>query len=638
MAFDTLLKLASTEHRFCFFIDGLDEYNVISTTSAYPPEHYIETDDEKGLEIRAGHREIAKVLLSAPKNEFVKICASSRPSNDIQSIFSECPTFQLEHLTKRDMEKFVHAQIPDCLRKQAAAEYEDCTGAIVENASGVFLWVSIATDTFVDGIVNGTKPSKLKAKLDKLPKKLGGPDGLYMSILQRLDPQQRAEFWSMSSIMLCPTREDILREVTPLFLSFAVEADPEEAIAMRTNFLDTKELKDRRENIKRRLRALGNLLEFHWNPFRFEEDYEGHVCFMHLTVKEFLLRADVKQKVTANIALSTLDTNVALLSTFLTMIKSLSISHNPGYHDRSKNVQGALYYAAQAEIATGAPQTESLDDLDATMTIICRRDPLERHISRSNRLHWNDREIVDRDGGCHDDFMSLAVEANLTLYIQQKLEHGYELADKPGSPLLAYAMVSSPATMRKQSDLSSASMIRLLLDHRANPDAVYEFECQCWAGRHEEYDSWPSQPSVWQMSLAFGTHNFQRHWKDSRWAKMVKTLLHHGSSPTTTVWGEYPGENKSKEHSALFVCLKISMLDLDCDPSLPKLVMSKGGSLRPGELEQLGDYARHEPAYFATRHAFLQYIFPRVQLSPPNDPDSDLNGGSDDDRDGDRFR
>jgi hypothetical protein len=77
MAFDTLLKLASTEHRFCFFIDGLDEYNVISTTSAYPPEYYIETDDEKGLEIRAGHRDIAKVLLSAPKNEFVKICASA---------------------------------------------------------------------------------------------------------------------------------------------------------------------------------------------------------------------------------------------------------------------------------------------------------------------------------------------------------------------------------------------------------------------------------------------------------------------------------------------------------------------------------------------------------------------------------
>jgi hypothetical protein len=635
MAFDTLLKLASTEHRFCFFIDGLDEYNVISTTSAYPPEYYIETDDEKGLEIRAGHRDIAKVLLSAPENEFVKICASSRPFNDIQSIFSECPTFQLEHLTKRDMEKFVYAQIPDCLRKQAATEYEDCTDAIVENASGVFLWVSIATDTFVDGIVNGTKPPKLLAKLIKLPKKLGGPDGLYMNILQRLDPQQRADFWSMSNIMLCPRPEYAWREVTPLFLSFAIEADPEEAIAMRVNFLDTKELKDRRENIKRRLRALGNLLEFHPSP------YQDHVRFMHLTVKEFLLRADVKQKVTANIAMSTLNLNVALLSTCLTMIKSISDSPHRDDENRSNIVEGALYYAAQAEIATGAPQTELLDDLDATISIICRRDPLERHTFRSNRLYWNDHEIVERDGGCHDDFMSLAVEADLTLYVQQKLEHGNVLADKPGRPLLAYAMVSGPATTKKQSDVSKASMIRLLLDHHANPNAVYEFECQCWAGGHEVFDSWPSQPSVWQMSLAFGLDSLFR-WRDegkhARWAEMVETLLYHGASPTTTVWGKGFGDNHPKEHSALFVCLQNTMVDLNCDPYLPKLVMSKGGSLRPGELEQLGDYARHEPAYFATRHAFLQYIFPRVQLSPPNDPDSDLNGGSDDDRDGDRFR
>jgi hypothetical protein len=443
----------------------------------------------------------------------------------------------------------------------------------------------------------------------------------------------------MSNIMLCPRPEHIWQEVTPLFLSFAVEADPEEAIAMRINFLDAKELKDRRENIKRRLIALGNLLEFHPNLYNDQD----HVRFMHLTVKEFLLRADVRQKVTANVAMSTLNLNVALLSTCLTMIKSLPDSHCRDDENCSGIVEGALYYAAQAEIATGAPQTELLDDLDATMTIICRRYPLERYTSRSNRLHWNDHGKVDHDGGCHNDFMSLAVEADLTLYVQQKLEHGYVLADKPGRPLLAYAVVSGSATMRKPSEFSKASMIRLLLDHHANPNAVYEFECQCWAGIHEEFDSWPSQPSVWQMSLAFGLDLFR--WPDepdegkhARWAEMVKTLLYHGASPTTTVWGKGFGDIYPKEHSAFFVCLQYTMLDLNCDPSLPKLVMSKGGSLRPGELEQLGDYARHEPAYFATRHAFLQYIFPRVQLSPPNDPDSDLNGASDDDRDGDRFR
>lgn len=133
-----------------------------------------------------------------------------------------------------------------------------------------------------------------------------------MSILERLDPQQRAEAWSMLNIML-HTRHNL----TPLVLSFAVEATPEDAIDMRVKFLDTSELEDRQENIKRRLRALGNLLELH----------KGLVVrVMHLTLREFLLRADVQRKLTSNIAISALDTNVALLSTCLTMIKSLKCS------------------------------------------------------------------------------------------------------------------------------------------------------------------------------------------------------------------------------------------------------------------------------------------------------------------------
>lgn len=110
-AFKSTLELASATRRFCFFVDGLDEYNVIATTSAYPPEYYLETDNEQGRKIRSGHRRIAQLLFDAANNGFVKICVSSRPSNDIRSVFSQCPTFQLELLTKRDMEVFVRCQV-----------------------------------------------------------------------------------------------------------------------------------------------------------------------------------------------------------------------------------------------------------------------------------------------------------------------------------------------------------------------------------------------------------------------------------------------------------------------------------------------------------------------------------------------
>ena len=181
IAFKDLLNLASTTQRFCFFVDGLDEYNVISTTSAHPPEYYLETDNEKGRKIRSGHRRIAQLLLDTANNGYVKICVSSRPSNDIQFVFSRCPTFRLELLTKGDMELFVRGQVLDCVRTMSqatAGDYEGCADAILENASGVFLWVNIATDILVDGIVNGIKPLLLREKPETLPTELGGTKGL----------------------------------------------------------------------------------------------------------------------------------------------------------------------------------------------------------------------------------------------------------------------------------------------------------------------------------------------------------------------------------------------------------------------------------------------------------------------------
>ena len=181
IAFKDLLNLASTTQRFCFFVDGLDEYNVIATTSAHPPEYYLETDNEKDRKIRSGHLKIAQLLFDTANNGHVKICMSSRPSNDIQHVFSRCPTVRLELLTKGDMELFVRGQVLDCVRTMSqatAGDYEGCADAIIEHASGVFLWVNIATDILVDGIVNGIKPLLLREKPETLPTELGGTKGL----------------------------------------------------------------------------------------------------------------------------------------------------------------------------------------------------------------------------------------------------------------------------------------------------------------------------------------------------------------------------------------------------------------------------------------------------------------------------
>ena len=243
-------------------------------------------------------------------------------------------------------------------------------------------------------------------------------------------------------------------------------------------------------------------------------------------------------------------------------------------------------------MTTGLPQTRLLDNLNATMDIVSARDPEWSLARRLNRLHWNDWEQTDGEGECHDDFMSLAVEANLTLYVQQKLENGYDLAAKPGRPLLAYAMIPERfvGLWQRRPNVSNASMIRLLLHHHANPNAIIESECRCFRKRSESTDYWPSRPSIWQMALASGMDDVFSNARPSHWVEMVKTLLDHGASPTETIWWD-PTHGKSSrgpvQHSALFVCLYRSASDPSCR-FLPSLLISKGGSLLPDELEFLG--------------------------------------------------
>jgi hypothetical protein len=639
IAFRYLLSLATKTQRFCLFVDGLDEYNVMATTNSHPPEYYLETDNEQGRRIRSGHRDIAKLLLSASNNGYVKICASSRPSNEIHAIFSQCPTFQLELLTKRDMETFVRAQLVDCGDTVTAAQYEHCAGAIVTNASGVFLWVNLATDILVDGIVNGVPPPQLRDMLYDLPTELGGPKGLYMRILQRLDQAQRAEAWNMFDIVL-----NSRRDLTPLCLSFAATANPQGAIEMGVKVLSKEEIGSRSAMVQKRLRALGGILEILSGVDRRGPLGAGnHVRFIHLTAEEFLLRADVQRILKANSAITKLDANVVLLSICLMTVKSIAFPSpdSDGSMEFWKPAKDALYYAAHAESTTGLPQTGLLDDLNATIQSICPRD--FRHYSRQDKPHWIDHEPQESGGKVYDwndDFMSLAVEANLTLYLEQKLDNGYRLADKLGRPLLAYAIVPKRVNTLIQycpgrdhdmlgADFSNASMIRLLLRHHADPNAVYRYEFGGSLEEHQEGSHcWPSHPSIWQLSLASG---LRCHGDVSgklplatSWLETMKILLTCGLSVTETVWQEH-GKRQwvLDQESALFVCLRVSMVNLGCDASLPRLLVSKGGCLRPGEVRKLVVDAHGDLSLLATRYAFLRSFFPNLPLSPENDAESD---------------
>ena len=82
-AFKTLLQQSVLPLKWCFFIDGLDEY-----------------DDD--------HIEIANLLKEVAMLHHVKICVASRPWIEFETSFAECLSLKLQDLTFADIELYVY--------------------------------------------------------------------------------------------------------------------------------------------------------------------------------------------------------------------------------------------------------------------------------------------------------------------------------------------------------------------------------------------------------------------------------------------------------------------------------------------------------------------------------------------------
>jgi hypothetical protein len=151
-AFDSLIKSTNlfSRHKFCFFIDGLDEY-------------------------AGDHWKIAKSLKTWTTSPDIKICVSSRPHNEFEESFSRHTNLRLKlhELTKGDMEKFVKDEFKGderFLRVQHDDErYLKLMNDIVKLADGVFLWVRLATHSLLTGLGNNFSISELEEKLKTMP-------------------------------------------------------------------------------------------------------------------------------------------------------------------------------------------------------------------------------------------------------------------------------------------------------------------------------------------------------------------------------------------------------------------------------------------------------------------------------------
>ncbi|KAI0440333.1 hypothetical protein F4803DRAFT_527621 [Xylaria telfairii] len=169
------LRLANSP--ICLFLDGLDE-----------------------IEARSRDRDsIIKLVKELSHLGSAKICVSSRPEHTFERTLGSYPCLRTHDLNGPSIKLYIQnclAQYkpssPDDLR-----EYRWLTNALVGKASGVFLWVHLATKSIIDGMQGEDSWHTLRQRIDELE-----PD-LYALFQQMLDRQNgNAHFYKEDTARL----------------------------------------------------------------------------------------------------------------------------------------------------------------------------------------------------------------------------------------------------------------------------------------------------------------------------------------------------------------------------------------------------------------------------------------------------
>jgi len=416
--------------RFCFLIDGLDEFD-------------------------GDFDELIKTTQQLASSPDIKVCVSSRPWPCFIDAFGQnaSKVIKLEDLTYNDIRKYVHGKLHAnryFLQVHASdPEYSRLVDNVVDRAQGVFLWVFLVVRSLLHGLSNGDRISDLQRRLNSLPQSL---EEMFRRMLFSVDPfyqQQTARMLRM-----------VLHSSEPLSLMAYsilddIEDDPAIWRLLKYTELTVEKMVARNEAMIRRLEARSRgLLEAVPNRTAPSgEFFRYRIKFLHRTVRDFLATKDMAQMLNKE-AGANFDPNYLLAHGLVAqlILRPVMWAGPPEVHIIQSFVEQVLHsllYLAKTAETEGLKQLDDLLD----QAELCMRDP------HYKRQAWRNPWIT---------VLHLAVEHNLLEYVQRKLnQHPLGafntdttcLAGK--DTLLSYAM---------RTEILSPDMFRLLFRHGYGPD------------------------------------------------------------------------------------------------------------------------------------------------------------------------
>ncbi|KAM0235886.1 hypothetical protein ACHAP5_009579 [Fusarium lateritium] len=224
------------KHYFCFFIDGLDEF-------------------EPGLQDGLDYSDLVGILRrwTTNANGNLKLCVSSREEGVFMEEYADGPNFRLQDLTRFDMEDYVRSRLSGLKNKILR---ENFITLIPKKSSGIFLWVYLVVKTIRTKMSHKVSDRVLEKHLETLPE---GLKELFQHVLQNLEPDDR--IWTLRVMDLLQAAKSRDMEFTLLASSLLEEYDRDPGFSTRDNI---DELWTDQDVLRAQLRgACGGLVECH---------------------------------------------------------------------------------------------------------------------------------------------------------------------------------------------------------------------------------------------------------------------------------------------------------------------------------------------------------------------------------------
>ena len=530
-AFRLLAREEATEAKFCFFIDGLDEFD-------------------------GDHTNLIGLIKDISPSSNIKLCVSSRPWVLFEDAFKHKPSLMLQDLTYPDIRHFIafaFSNKPEFveLEKREPGYASELLKDIAQKSSGVFLWVNLVVHSLLAGLVNGDRISDLQRRLNFLPPDL---ENLYEKMLNSLDP-----FYLEHASQIFQHVRAASEPPSLLCLSFADE-EPEFVFKMKARPLPVDEEFSRADIMRRRLnsRCKGllevasavsspvdavnsedvSLVECHTSVNHGLTQKTSladlTVQYLHRTVKDFLETPQVWDRIVLA-GPCAYEPYLAMCRSFFAQLKCL----DPGSSCTEaflRTIRGFMFYAYLVQDrleGRHSPQSlvSLMDAFDRTATNLHRTAGMGRswpcEFLSDPLLFAGPQDITSRF-----TFLSLAVRLGLHAYVEGKVHHGCLAHDKDGvMPLLSDAIKPFEGNDKlfpiKKSQ--SIEMVKMLLKHGADPNRG----CITKANPLDPGPAFKGAYTVWFNLLRNARTGKPRSKEDIvRLTEMIYWFLVYGADPT----------------------------------------------------------------------------------------------------------